>query len=53
MLLSFINEVEQRAQAKLQLREKNQAPCRPEETALAKLDSSLKKNTAFIRKLVS
>ncbi|XP_054280661.1 regulator of nonsense transcripts 2-like isoform X1 [Macrosteles quadrilineatus] len=51
MLLSFINEVEQRAQAKLQLREKNQAPSRPEEAALAKLDSSLKKNTAFIRKL--
>jgi regulator of nonsense transcripts 2 len=52
MLLSYINEVEQRAEAKLQLREKNQAPSRPDEAALAKLDSSLKKNTAFVRKLV-
>lgn len=52
-LLAYISDVEQKTAAKNKLREKNQAPQRLDESALAKLDSSLKKNTAFVRKLVS
>ncbi|KAG8271349.1 hypothetical protein J6590_065241 [Homalodisca vitripennis] len=52
VLLSYISDVEQRAKSKLKLRERNHAPQRPDDNAIAKLDSSLKKNTAFVRKLV-
>ncbi|XP_046682701.1 regulator of nonsense transcripts 2 isoform X2 [Homalodisca vitripennis] len=51
VLLSYISDVEQRAKSKLKLRERNHAPQRPDDNAIAKLDSSLKKNTAFVRKL--
>uniref|UniRef100_A0A1B6LDI7 Regulator of nonsense transcripts 2 n=1 Tax=Graphocephala atropunctata TaxID=36148 RepID=A0A1B6LDI7_9HEMI len=50
-LLSYINDLGNRAKSKLLLRERNHAPQRPDDTAIAKLDSSLKKNTAFVRKL--
>lgn len=50
-LLDYIAEAEIRLNTKTQLRERNQNVVRPDEAVIAKLDSSLKKNTAFVRKL--
>lgn len=51
----YVSEVEQRLSQKQVLREENQdvVSLRPDEYHFSKLDSSLKKNTAFVRKLVS
>jgi len=51
----YVSEVEQRLNQKLVLRQENQdvVSLRPDESYFSKLDSSLKKNTAFVRKLVS
>lgn len=50
-----MSEVEQRLSQKQVLRQENQDvfSLRPDESHFSKLDSSLKKNTAFVRKLVS
>jgi hypothetical protein len=50
-----VSEVEQRLNQKLVLRQENQdvVSLRPDESYFSRLDSSLKKNTAFVRKLVS
>jgi regulator of nonsense transcripts 2 len=50
-----VSEVEQRLSQKQVLRLENQdvSSLRPDESHFSKLDSSLKKNTAFVRKLVS
>ena len=51
-LQEFIDEVKRKNEWKATLRAANQnVESRPEESDLHKLDSSLKKNTAFIRKL--
>ncbi|KDR21260.1 regulator of nonsense transcripts 2 isoform X2 [Zootermopsis nevadensis] len=49
----YVSEVEQRLSQKQVLREENQdvVSLRPDEYHFSKLDSSLKKNTAFVRKL--
>lgn len=49
----FIAETNQRNEQKLELRKKNMnaEEFRPEERFFSKLDSSLKKNTAFVKKL--
>ncbi|XP_069694080.1 regulator of nonsense transcripts 2-like isoform X2 [Periplaneta americana] len=49
----YVSEVEQRLTQKQILRQENQdvASLRPDESYFSKLDSSLKKNTAFVRKL--
>ena len=54
LLENYVSEVEQRLSAKEILRQENQdvASLRPDESHFSKLDSSLKKNTAFVRKLV-
>lgn len=51
----YVSEVEQRLNQKQVLRQENQdvASLRPDESYFSRLDSSLKKNTAFVRKLVS
>lgn len=53
-LLAYIKESEQRQNSKLELLKRNQScvKSRPDPEDLAKLDSSLKKNTAFVKKLV-
>ncbi len=55
-MVDYIEEVKRRNAWKSELRSANAAAAaaegRPEESDLRKLDSSLKKNTAFIRKLV-
>jgi hypothetical protein len=50
-----VSEVEQRLSQKQVLRQENQdvVSLRPDDSHFSKLDSSLKKNTAFVRKLVS
>ena len=54
ILVEYINEQNSKLKWKRDLRQINSSvESRPEETDLRKLDSSLKKNTAFIRKLVS
>nr|CAD7440943.1 unnamed protein product [Timema bartmani] len=52
-LLRYIVEAEERLASTAKLREINQtvAASRPDESYFTKLDSSLKKNTAFVRKL--
>nr|CAD7260854.1 unnamed protein product [Timema shepardi] len=52
-LLQYIVEAEERLASTTKLREINQtvAASRPDESYFTKLDSSLKKNTAFVRKL--
>ncbi|KAJ3666664.1 hypothetical protein Zmor_002099 [Zophobas morio] len=52
-LTSYIQEVEERLHSKHELRTANQnAPnTRPSESHFSKLDSSLKKNTAFVKKI--
>nr|CAD7392054.1 unnamed protein product [Timema cristinae] len=52
-LLRYIMEAEERLASTTKLREINQtvAASRPDESYFTKLDSSLKKNTAFVRKL--
>ena len=56
VLQDFIEDVKRKNRWKSDLRSQNQRDeveeGRPEEEELRKLDSSLKKNTAFIRKLV-
>lgn len=52
MILAFTREAEHRVEAKLHLRGRNQTPQRPDDSMITKQDSSLKKNTAFVRKLV-
>ncbi|XP_064473011.1 regulator of nonsense transcripts 2-like isoform X2 [Ornithodoros turicata] len=50
---AYLAECRERQQAKAQLREKNlnAAANRPEEAFFSKLDSNLRKNTAFVKKL--
>lgn len=52
-LESFVAECKERQQQKAELREKNlnAAANRPEEAFFSKLDSNLRKNTAFVKKL--
>ncbi|KAK9503181.1 hypothetical protein O3M35_011806 [Rhynocoris fuscipes] len=52
-LLQFIDEFNKRLEHKLDLFNKNQLSCkrRPDGSALSKLDSSLKKNSAFVKRL--
>lgn len=52
MILAFTREAEHRVEVKLNLRGRNQTPQRPDDSMITKQDSSLKKNTAFVRKLV-
>ncbi|XP_044268882.1 regulator of nonsense transcripts 2 [Tribolium madens] len=53
ILTSYIQEVEERFVSKRELRSANQnaANARPSESHFSKLDSSLKKNTAFVKKI--
>jgi len=51
ILLSFVSECVSRQEEKKKLRQKNQECVFPNESDISKRDSSLKKNTAFIRKL--
>jgi regulator of nonsense transcripts 2 len=53
ILTSYIQEVEERFQSKQELRTANQnaVNTRPSESYFTKLDSSLKKNTAFVKKI--
>uniref|UniRef100_A0A1B6CUR7 Regulator of nonsense transcripts 2 n=1 Tax=Clastoptera arizonana TaxID=38151 RepID=A0A1B6CUR7_9HEMI len=51
VLLNYVKEAELRISSKMELRLKNQTAQRPDETTLGKLDSSLKKNTAYVRKV--
>lgn len=50
-LRTYIDELRTKIQNKLQLRTENLSCIRPTETYFTKLDSSLKKNTAFVKKL--
>lgn len=50
-LQNFIAELQAKIEAKQQLREENVNCTRPGESHFFKLDSSLKKNTAFVKKL--
>lgn len=50
-LLNFISECVTRHEEKKKLRQSNQECMFPDESEISKRDSSLKKNTAFIRKL--
>lgn len=50
-LLSFVSECVNKQEEKKKLRRKNQECVFPDESEISKRDSSLKKNTAFIRKL--
>lgn len=52
ILLNYINEASERYKIKNELRQKNQIAVKPNDAVTGKLDSSLKKNTAFVRKLV-
>jgi regulator of nonsense transcripts 2 len=53
ILTSYIQEVEERFHSKQELRSANQnaVNTRPSESYFTKLDSSLKKNTAFVKKI--
>lgn len=51
LLTSYIQEVEERIAFKSELRTANQNPQRPSESSFSKLDSSLKKNTTFVKKI--
>lgn len=50
-LQKFVEELKERIQQKHQLREKNMNRILPDDSFFFKLDSSLKKNTAFVKKL--
>lgn len=50
-LTDYIKETEQRLNAKEELRAANLNPNRPPETYFSKLDSTLKRNTTFVKKL--
>ncbi|XP_058442844.1 regulator of nonsense transcripts 2 [Malaya genurostris] len=50
-ILEYIAEIEAKYAQKASLRFQNQAPERPPESHFTKCDSSLKKNTAFVKKL--
>lgn len=50
-LNAYINELSAKIEAKLSLRNENLSCVRPPEEYFTKLDSSLKKNTAFVKKL--
>uniref|UniRef100_T1HBU6 MIF4G domain-containing protein n=1 Tax=Rhodnius prolixus TaxID=13249 RepID=T1HBU6_RHOPR len=53
-LLHFIEDFNKRLEHKLDLFNKNQISCkkRPDGSTLSKLDSSLKKNSAFVKRLI-
>lgn len=53
IIISYIKEVEERISFKKELRTTNQqaSNSRPSESYFSKLDSSLKKNTAFVKKI--
>lgn len=50
-LLHYVNELREKIKQKTELREKNVNRQLPPESYFTKLDSSLKKNTAFVKKL--
>lgn len=50
-LLAYISDLEERHKRRLEARAKNINVKRPEESYFSKLDSNLKKNTAFVRKI--
>uniref|UniRef100_T1GNV6 MIF4G domain-containing protein n=1 Tax=Megaselia scalaris TaxID=36166 RepID=T1GNV6_MEGSC len=50
-LQTFINELQAKIESKTNLRRENMNCVRPSEDYFSKLDSSLKKNTAFVKKL--
>lgn len=50
-LVEYIAELEERNERRLDARSKNINPKRPEESYFSTLDSNLKKNTAFVRKV--
>lgn len=50
-LHKFVDELQERIKKKTELREKNVNRILPPDTFFTKLDSSLKKNTAFVKKL--
>lgn len=52
-LTEFISDFEQRLKCKAELRQQNTTCVRPPESHFTKLDSGLKKNTAFVKKLKS
>ncbi|KAK2583922.1 hypothetical protein KPH14_001186 [Odynerus spinipes] len=50
-LLEYVRETEQRLATKEEIRAANLNPTRPPDTYFSKLDSSLKRNTTFVKKL--
>lgn len=50
-LQKYVEELQNKIKGKLELREKNSNRQLPSESYFVKLDSSLKKNTAFVKKL--
>ncbi|XP_035737800.1 regulator of nonsense transcripts 2-like [Vespa mandarinia] len=50
-LLEYVKETEQRLTNKEEIRAANLNPTRPPDTYFSKLDSSLKRNTTFVKKL--
>lgn len=50
-LQKYIDELNERIKTKLEMREKNLTRQLPDSSYFTKLDSSLKKNTAFVKKL--
>lgn len=50
-LQKYIDEMQEKMKSKISLREKNISRVPPAESYFVKLDSSLKKNTAFVKKL--
>lgn len=51
ILTSYIQDADERITFKAELRNANHNPQRPSESSFSKLDSSLKKNTAFVKKI--
>lgn len=50
-LMEYVNDLEQRLKIRAELRQQNLSCVRPPESHFSKLDSGLKKNTAFVKKL--
>lgn len=50
-LMEYVRETEQRIKTKEEIRAANLNPTRPPEASFSKLDSSLKRNTTFVKKL--
>lgn len=50
-LMEYVREAEQRLTTKEEIRAANLNPTRPPDTSFSKLDSSLKRNTTFVKKL--